>query len=507
MSTQTAPAAPAHARARGRRREPSTGRWLPLATAPWTRWTAFTVVALWAVYQQFWRLGSGNVVTDEPAYQQPGYDYLHGDFSDNRQHPPTAKYLMGLAQLVFGEGVPSARIAVAVLGLVTGVVLFVWLRRDVGWWTGLLAAGLWWLPPHGILDDPSRIDRLALLDGPMVAFGVIAMWCGWRWVRGGAWPWILAAGLAAGLSVTSKEIGVLLIPVFLVLPLLYRRWWGLLWGGLVFAAGFAVTVVVPYLPFGVVSTISEMIAFQRQHAADGHLVEVAGIITRHSPWWANLWYQWQGTGTLECAVLAVGVLAAFLIRPSRLVLWLALAAVPYFVFFLGVSDVALGEYYLAWMPMLVALAAIGIGRIATLRGPGWFRAAAFAAALAIVAVAATTSVRLSVATATMHPTGIGRLPEVLAETHREDGFVLAQRQSPSSVAAFVFKRQTRDPNAGPFDLVVIGQDDRYTLDPSIPAYVAAHPDEFRVFHLDDVEVLVPDGRLVKTAAGWDVVPR
>lgn len=487
------------------RRRPS--RWLPLATAPWTRWSVFAVVALWAVYQDLWRLGDGNVQTDEPAYQQPGWGYLHGDFSENRQHPPTAKYLMGLTQLVFGEGVTSARIAVAVLGLMTGLVLFVWLRRDVGWWTGLLAAALWWLPPHGILDDPSRIDRLALLDGPMVAFGVVAMWCGWRWATGGRWWWVLAAGLAAGLSVTSKEIGVLLVPAFLLLPVLFRRWWALLWGGALFLAGFAVTVVVPYLPFGVVSTITEMIAFQRQHAVDGHLVEVAGIITRHSPWWANLWYMWQGTGTVVCSVLAAGVLAALVLRPSRLVIWVALAAVPFVVFFLAVSDVALGEYYIAWVPMVVVLAAIGIGRIGTLRGPTWWRVAGLVAALALVAAAGFSSVRLSIATWTIHPTGIGRLPEVLAQTHREDAFVLAQRQSPSSVAAFVGHDQTRDPAAGPFDLVVIGQDPRYGLDPTLPEFAAAHPDLVRVVHLDDVEVLVPDGRLQLTSGGWQVVPR
>lgn len=480
---------------------------MPLASASWTRWTVFAVVALWAAYQQLWRLGNANVITDEPAYQQPGYDYLHGDFSGNRQHPPTAKYLMGLAQVLFGEGVPSARLAVAVLGLVTGLVLFVWLRRDVGWWTGLLAAALWWLPPHGILGDPSRIDRLALLDGPMVTFAVIAMWCGWRWATGGRWTWVVAAGLAAGLSVTSKEIAVLLVPVFLVLPLLFRRWWALLWGGALFTLGFLVAVVVPYLPFGVVSTISEMVAFQRHHAADGHLVEIAGIITRHAPWWANLWYQWKGVGTLGCAVLAVGVLAALVLRPGRLVLWVALAAVPFFVFFLGVSDVALGEYYIAWMPMLVVLAAIGIGRLGSLRGPRWVRIGGFTAAAVLVAVTAFSSARLSVATATIHQTGIGRFPEVLEETHRPDAFVLAQRQSPSSIAAFVGTNQTRDPAAGPFDMVVIGQDPRYPVDPAIPAYVEAHPDQFRVFHLDDVEVLVPDGRLRKTASGWEVVPR
>jgi len=490
-----------------RRRRPHADRWLPLASAPWTRWTAFAVVALWAVYQQLWRLGSANVVTDEPAYQQPGLEYLHGVFTDNRQHPPTAKYLMGLAQLLLGEGVSSARVPVALLGLVTGLVLFVWLRRDVGWWTGLLAAGLWWLPPHGIVGDPSRVDRLALLDGPMVAFGVLAMWCGWRWARGGRWPWILSAGLAAGLSVTSKEIGVLLVPAFVVLPLLFRRWWATLWGGGVFAIGFVAAVVVPYLPFGVVSTVTDMIAFQRQHAEDGHLVEIAGIVTRHSPWWANLWYQWQGTGTLECVVLAVGVLAAFLIRPGRLVLWLVVVAVPFFVFFLGVSDVALGEYYLAWMPVLVALAAIGIGRLGSLRGPLWFRAVALAASMALVAAVGVSSARLSVVTWSLHPTGIGRLPEVLAATHREDAFVLAQRESPSAVAAFVGRNQTRDPHAGPFDLVVIGQDRRYPIDPGIPAFVEAHPDQVRVVRLDDVEVLVPDGRFRKTAAGWEVLPR
>jgi len=480
--------------------------WFPLASAPATRWTALAVVVLWALFQQFWRLGDAGVITDEPAYQQPGIAYLHGDFSENRQHPPTAKYLMGVAQLVFGDGVPSARIAVAVLGLLTGLVLFVWLRRDVGWWTGLLAAAFWWVLPHGILDDPSRIDRLALLDGPMVAFGVTAMWCGWRWGRGGRWPWVLAAGVAAGLSVTSKEVGVLLLPAFVVLPFLHRRWSALLGGTVAFATGFVVAFVVPYLPFGVVSTVREMIAFQAQHAADGHLVEIAGIITRRSPWWANAWYQWQGTGTLVCVVLGIGVLAAIALRPGRLVLWLGVAAAPFLVFYMALSDVALGEYYIAWMPMVIAIAAIGIGRLGSLPVRSSLRLVGWSAALAVVAIAAVPAVGLSVATATMRPVGVSRLPEVLAATGRGDGLVLVQRESPSAVAAFVGEHQTRDLNAGPFDLVVLGQDRRYPIDTSIPAYAAAHPDRVRVVHLDDVTVLVPNGEFRRTASGWDVSP-
>lgn len=493
-----------------------------IGDARWARWGALAVVVLWALYQTFWRLGMGNVQTDEPAYQQPGLHYLQGDFSENRQHPPTAKYLMGLTQLLFGEGVPQARIAVAVLGFLTGLVLFLWLRRDAGWWTGVFAAGMWWLLPMGILQDPNRIDRLALLDGPMVAFGVAAMWCGWRWATGGRWGWILAAGLLAGLSVTSKEVGALYLPAFLVLPLLFRRWWGLLWGGLVFTAGFAVTFVVPYLPFGVVSTVRDMIAYQREHAVEGHLVEIAGIITRHSPWWANLWYQWQGTGTLACVVLGAGVLAAVLLRPGRLVLWVAITIVPALAFYLGYSDVALGEYYVIWMPGLIVLAALGTARLGSLgtvwrgRGvgrhgravlPAPVRIAGGVVAGALVVTAGVSAVGLSAVTATIHPSGIGRLPEVLAATGREDGLVLVQRESPSAVAAFVFHNQRRDPNAGPFDLVVIGQDDRYPIDPAVPAYIAAHPDEFRVYHLDDVEVAVPHGRFERTSSGYRVVPR
>nr|WP_181025651.1 hypothetical protein [Rathayibacter rathayi] len=58
---------------------------------------------LWALFQCFGNLSAANVFSDEPVYLAAGWDYLHGDVSANREHPPVAKYLIGLAQVLLGD--------------------------------------------------------------------------------------------------------------------------------------------------------------------------------------------------------------------------------------------------------------------------------------------------------------------------------------------------------------------------------------------------------------------
>ncbi len=116
-----------------------------LTTSRPVRLGALVVLAVWALHQTFWNLLGHNVHGDESVYVRAGWAYLHGDFSANREHPPTAKYLFGAAQVLFGQGVLGPRIVVGVLVVAVGVTLFWWLRREVGFWTGVLVAAMWLL--------------------------------------------------------------------------------------------------------------------------------------------------------------------------------------------------------------------------------------------------------------------------------------------------------------------------------------------------------------------------
>ncbi|PZE27348.1 hypothetical protein DEI86_07650 [Curtobacterium sp. MCBD17_028] len=479
-------------------------------TAASTRWTVLGVVFLWGVFQSTWNLFAANHQTDEPAYQQAAWGYVHGDLTGNLQHPPTAKWLMGLAELAFGDTVEVARIPVVVLSVLAGVVVFLWLREDRGWYTGVLGAGMWWVLPRAIVGDPSRIDRLALLDGPMAAFAVAALWCAWRWAAGprsgwdsgrsgiaGHWAWVLAAGVLMGLSVTSKEASAVMLPVFVVLPVLFGRWWALLWGGLVFAAAFAVTFVAVYLPFGAVRTVEYMITFQSHHDDGGHNVVVAGQVDRFPPWWANLWFERAGTGAVLSALLAVAVLLAILLRPGRLVLVLVLTTACFLVFFLVVARVALGEYYFAWTPFVTLLAAIGIDQVAR-SGPA--RAGRILAAVLVAGLLAT-AVQSTVTTAHIRRVGLGRVQGVLDARGRPHARILSFGFAPSAVSGLFGDRVQIDPGAGPFQAVIVGDDPRYPVPATATAFLHQDAGQFRRIRLDTATLYLPKGEVVRAPDG------
>jgi len=337
------------------------------------RIVAFLVVVAAAVVFTYWHVGRQRVDVDEDVYVVSGWEYLHGVFIRNLEHPPTAKYLFGLAEVVLGAPGPlGPRYVAATASLGTGLLFFLWFRRPVGYWAALIAAALWWLTPraNGIAwGDPgsgvaTRMDRTALLEPVMVFFAVAALYAAWRWVNGAdrrRWLWAAASGLLLALSVTSKMTSAVLVVAIIALPILFRRWWDLLTGGLIAAGSFVVAFVLLYAPVGFERGFVHMLQFQTGHAELGHSIELLGREYLFAPWWANFVYFTQGTSRWVVLVLVIGLVAAFVFRPDRLVAYLGIGLGAQ-VAFLTASDVALAHYYYAWMPLLIALAGIGLGR-------------------------------------------------------------------------------------------------------------------------------------------------
>ncbi|MEK6343951.1 MAG: hypothetical protein V4737_08940, partial [Curtobacterium sp.] len=112
-------------------------------TARAVRVAALVVVGGLGLVVAFWHISRQTPYVDEFTYIGSGWDYVHGALGDNLQHPPTAKYLFGLVQLVTGQGVLGPRLLSAAASFGTGLVLLAWLRRTVGSWGALLAAGLY----------------------------------------------------------------------------------------------------------------------------------------------------------------------------------------------------------------------------------------------------------------------------------------------------------------------------------------------------------------------------
>ncbi|WP_139200107.1 phospholipid carrier-dependent glycosyltransferase [Curtobacterium sp. MCBA15_008] len=482
------------------------------------RWPVFAIVALAGVFVCFWHIGQQVLDGDELIYVQAGWQYVHGVVTFNLEHPPTAKYLYGLAQLVVGQGVLGPRLVAGTAVFATGVVLFLWLRGPLGHWGALLAAGLWWLTPRAngpdAFDPGSgtavRIDRIALLEPVMVFFVVLALAAAWAWITTSSrwrWAWAAVAGAALGLAVTSKATGALFVVAIVVLPILFRRWWELLVGGVIAAAAFAVTFVASYAPVGMVRGLTYMLDFQSAHDANGHLAEIAGHTYRFAPWWSQYWYMVVGTTPVLVAVLVVGIVAALFVRPDQLVVYLLAAIIPVMVFF-GASKVALAHYYDAWMPVVIALAAVGFARLGqsvslavrVRTGHRAGRRVPVAATTVIAAVvvlgvgaAVVPATQQTVAVARVRPSGLALLDRELRAHGVDGGRILFTEYGAPGWRPYFADRGVDVPVAGRYGAIVQGTDDRFPVPEQVRAFLSAERSRLTAFRIDDLRVWVPAG--------------
>ncbi|WP_431246622.1 ArnT family glycosyltransferase [Leifsonia xyli] len=254
---------------------------------PWperaaVRWGLLAVVFAWGAYQALWNILAANPNADEPEYVAVGRDYVAGDVTLNHEQPPTAKYLFGAVQLLFGDGPVAPRILVGVLTILGGVIVFLWLRPELGWVPALVPTAFWLLLPRGVdTTFEFRLDRFAVLEPVMVFFAIGAMAAAWQWHRGRSIWWLVVAGAGMGLSATSKPTTAVILPAFLVLIVGRRRLRPILFGLIVPAVAAAATVFLVYRPIGLRTGIADLLDFQVAQNASGHLIDLAGFATGH----------------------------------------------------------------------------------------------------------------------------------------------------------------------------------------------------------------------------------
>lgn len=476
-------------------------------------WSVSALLAAWALFQNFFKIGTAPILADEPTYVTSGWRYLHGQAggppayhgSDvavpgNYEHPPLAKYLFGLAQMVTGtpRDLTAARCVSATATILAALVVGIWLARAAGRWPALSAAGLIALLPQPAGGSDGRFDRFAMLDPTATLFMVLSVVLAWEWFRRGgrdAWRFALLTGGAVALAAGAKENGWLgaVGPVALVVGAAVRtRQWPLIRARLgqaaaavaVAAAGFAVL----YLPIGdPVGAVRYLIDFQTAHSDAGHMVGFAGRVTARPPWWANLWFAGHGYGSaLTCVVLGAAA-CAVAVRRDLVTGWCLAAVAAPFVFHCFVAHVALGYYWVMWTPMFLALAALGgcelVGgvaraasadrgsRVMGLRGP-----LVAGSALAVLAVPVVDSVAESVATARIHPVGPQVLPGLMARRGLSGPIVSTgvgrwayEYYLPSVTVLSAAEAVTR-----PDTIVIAKPQCRDPLDPSVRALVAVN---------------------------------
>ncbi|MEJ2577475.1 MAG: glycosyltransferase family 39 protein [Kineosporiaceae bacterium] len=353
----------------------------------------------------FWRLGVDTWHIDESLYAAMGWAYVHGDLTANLEHPPFAKYLIGLSQVAFGQDAIGARVVPALAGVVIAATLFVFGARVMGFWAGWAAAASWVALPReirfvGTQFIALKLERHALLDVFAAAFGILGLYLGWQWLQKRSWSRAVGTGVFIGLAAASKIIGGFFLPGILVIALWSgRRDRRVILQSVTVAVVSVLTSLLTYLPMGgrAIDAIIYMVDFQSQHESEGHATWVAGHTYMQAPPWSMAWMQWDGDGPLLNILFLLGVVAAFFVGQRLLASYLMLAVLGPFVA-LSLSSVALPHYRYIWLPPLTLLAALGW--FGLLRQTGFRRVVGVACWTAVLVMGAFTVERAATVTPT-----------------------------------------------------------------------------------------------------------
>lgn len=443
------------------------------------------IVIAAATLMGFWGIDQANVGADESIYQEAGLRYVQGDVSVNPEHPPVAKFLLGIWQLQFGAGITSARALMGVVLVLTALVAYLWMRAAFHGAAGALAAIV--LATTHRVTGFDLIDRQVLLDPFSVLFGMSGLALLWQWERSRRLPLAICAGLLLAFAILSKaSAATLLIAALACVPwrdLRERAVWTAM---LAFAGTGVTTCLVVYAPLGGIEAVRAMVDFQSAHAAAGHPIVVAGTTYLHAPWYALAWFAGEVVGWPALAALGVAASTAIALgRRDRATRVLAVAAGATLLV-LSASPVALPHYTAAWLWPVLLLSGVGLAEV-------WRRAHTPRARS--IAVAFTAAVAIGPVTGLLHvltiePTGVGRIDEAMRLDPGPDGTVLTLQLSPWITDPNIEAPVTADEGAPGITAVAVGDDLRFPAAPGVLEAVAAaeHPvriDDLDVYLLND----------------------
>lgn len=137
-----------------------------------------------------------------------------------RAHPMLVQSALSFI-FASGEHDVAGRVFVAMLGVATIVVVYAVGRELYGRGVGLLAAAVMAVMPYHVV-----VTRQLLLDGPMVLFTTIGLYCLVRAAKTDRLAWFFGAGLAIGLAMLAKESAIVMtasVYAFLALTPAIRR--------------------------------------------------------------------------------------------------------------------------------------------------------------------------------------------------------------------------------------------------------------------------------------------
>jgi dolichyl-phosphate-mannose-protein mannosyltransferase len=220
-------------------------RWRPDSVL--TSWLWTLLVTVLAAVTRFWALGFPDErVFDEVYYATEGQEMLRYGYEDNRDymfivHPPLGKWLIGLTSLIFGDNSLGWRVAPAIAGVISVVIVTrLAMRMFRSTPLGVLAGVL--LSLDGISLVMSRVSLLDIFLQTFVLAGFAALVVDRDQLRGrlgdlysagvdltagvpslGPRPWRLAGGMLLGLACAIKWSGTPFWVGFALLSLLWDR--------------------------------------------------------------------------------------------------------------------------------------------------------------------------------------------------------------------------------------------------------------------------------------------
>ncbi|MFG2057487.1 ArnT family glycosyltransferase [Micromonospora sp. NPDC048930] len=191
----------------------------------WAVPSALVAIAALALLIRVWRLDALGFNSDEAVYAgqaaslagNPNYTPFFPVF---RAHPMLFQALLS-PFFRTGEADVAGRVVVAVLGVATVLAVHLLGARLYGRPVGLVAALLVAVMPYHVI-----VTRQVLLDGPMVLFATLTLYCLVRFVQSQQALWYVAAGGMLGLTMLTKETSVVLaggVYAFLALTPTVRR--------------------------------------------------------------------------------------------------------------------------------------------------------------------------------------------------------------------------------------------------------------------------------------------
>lgn len=329
---------------------------------------------------------SGSFHVDETLYAQSGLAVFRGNPYTNPTHAfaPTAKYFVGLGQVLFGRTTVGARAFVVGFGLAAVYLTYRLATTLRGPVVGLVAAFL-----LGTSYPFATQSVVAMLDVPLACFVVALTVVTLRWHRTRDRAWLPFVGVFAVAAATTKAYGFLyVLPHVCFLGVVLARRYGVrslhrraspFVGGSIVALGLVYlplvlfrhppapaeyTAGVPFasaiLDLPVVGNFAYVfgaaLVKNLVHTGDGHAVVVAGSVHQYPPVWSYLY--WLGTegGTLLLGAFLLAVAAAaFRATAERDARWALLGAaivVPFVA--LSLLTVKFPRYVLPLYPLVFA---------------------------------------------------------------------------------------------------------------------------------------------------------